>query len=614
MSDISPAYRSRMGKAVSLFVSGFGALVTLLLVVEQIGIPSVAIAWAIFGFAVVTYVVLGLAARTMSVSVFYLASQRTMAFYNGMIIATVWAGGSVFLGYSGDALDPMGDISALFLGGVTGFLLMAWLLAPALQRSGAYTLPAVLDKRFQSLTLRGLAALVLVFVSGLLMIVQVRIAGEIGVRFLGLQQSWSFGGVAIILAASVMLGGMRGLTRVQMVQATVVMSGLVIPVLLLLALGMEFTSGQDLVIGGSGSDFFHQSRSLLDPTPSLTASLSSAPLASEALVENSLIDWSFWALVFCLATGTASLPYVLMRFQTSANGSQARSAALWAIVVAAFLLVSLPLYSVFVMSSLDRLLVGQGIEALPGWLFHPNLAGGLSICGIEPGTLQALQEACRAEGVRTLALSDIKIVRDMLLPVASHMVNMSAILPALVGIGLISATLAAASGLLLSISASVSHDLFAGILNRTAPSGRELTIARLLIILLVTGAVFLAQRVDHSVLTLVIWTFSLAGSAFFPSLVLGIWWRRCTATGALLGLLGGFATTLSYMLATTSLPIGWDYPLLWTLPPHLGAVFGIPAGFLLCVAGSLLQRQTPEMRRHVDKVMLTLHGSIQTKR
>ena len=44
--------------------------------------------------------------------------------------------------------------------------------------------------------------------------------------------------------------------------------------------------------------------------------------------------------------------------------------------------------------------------------------------------------------------------------------------------------------------------------------------------------------------------FGLAAASFFPALVLGIFWKRFNATGAVAGLLGGLSFTAFYIIAT----------------------------------------------------------------
>ena len=71
---------------------------------------------------------------------------------------------------------------------------------------------------------------------------------------------------------------------------------------------------------------------------------------------------------------------------------------------------------------------------------------------------------------------------------------------------------------------------------------------------------------------------------FFPSLVLGLFWRGATARGAVAGMLVGASVTVGYMLLASP---GWRAA--WGLAPSSlwgyihpvsAGVFGVPAGFV----------------------------------
>jgi cation/acetate symporter len=87
--------------------------------------------------------------------------------------------------------------------------------------------------------------------------------------------------------------------------------------------------------------------------------------------------------------------------------------------------------------------------------------------------------------------------------------------------------------------------------------------------------------------------FSLAASIFFPSLVLGIFWRRATYWGAVSGMLAGFSVSVFYMV--TNQPwlrnlFGIEAPvsLWWGIQPLSAGVFGVPAGACVLVLVSYL--------------------------
>ena len=46
---------------------------------------------------------------------------------------------------------------------------------------------------------------------------------------------------------------------------------------------------------------------------------------------------------------------------------------------------------------------------------------------------------------------------------------------------------------------------------------------------------------------MVAWAFSFAAATFFPVVLLGIFWRRANANGAIAGMIGGLTTTILYM-------------------------------------------------------------------
>ena len=99
--------------------------------------------------------------------------------------------------------------------------------------------------------------------------------------------------------------------------------------------------------------------------------------------------------------------------------------------------------------------------------------------------------------------------------------------------------------------------------------------------------------------------FSLAASAFFPPLVVGVFWKRATKWGAITGMVVGLGVCVYYMLRTTiftnmGVPV---MPLWFGLNPISAGVFGLPAGLITIIIVSLLtpepDRQTQELVEHV---------------
>jgi cation/acetate symporter len=157
----------------------------------------------------------------------------------------------------------------------------------------------------------------------------------------------------------------------------------------------------------------------------------------------------------------------------------------------------------------------------------------------------------------------------------------------------LAAALSTADGLLLTISNALSHDLYFKMIDRNASSTRRVTISKVLLLVAALAAAALATQRPADILFLVTSAFSIAAAAFFPALVLGIFWSRANKWGAVVGMLTGLAITLYYMIRNEvwlrSLFGVTAAPELWfDILPISAGVFGVPVGFLSCALVSLL--------------------------
>jgi cation/acetate symporter len=120
--------------------------------------------------------------------------------------------------------------------------------------------------------------------------------------------------------------------------------------------------------------------------------------------------------------------------------------------------------------------------------------------------------------------------------------------------GAIAAAISTASALLVTMSTSLSHDLYYRLLNPRALPARRLQMSRLLIIAVAAVSAWAASLRPAELLIMVSWSFSLAASSLFSPLVLGIWWRRTSTVGAITGMIAGFAVCLLYLVVTRHFP------------------------------------------------------------
>ena len=120
--------------------------------------------------------------------------------------------------------------------------------------------------------------------------------------------------------------------------------------------------------------------------------------------------------------------------------------------------------------------------------------------------------------------------------------------------GGLAAALSTADGLLLAIANALSHDVYYKMLDPNAPTIRRLTVARILLFFVAAAAAATAATRPADILAMVGWAFSLAMAGNFPALIMGVWWKRTTATGAIAGMIAGFGLCLFYLVCTRYFP------------------------------------------------------------
>jgi cation/acetate symporter len=128
------------------------------------------------------------------------------------------------------------------------------------------------------------------------------------------------------------------------------------------------------------------------------------------------------------------------------------------------------------------------------------------------------------------------------------------VISGLVAAGGLAAALSTADGLLLAIANALSHDIYYKMLDPNAPTVRRLTVARFLLLIVAVLAAYTASTKPADILAMVGWAFSLAMAGNFPALVMGIWWKRTTAAGAVCGMIAGFGICLFYLVVSRYFP------------------------------------------------------------
>ena len=163
----------------------------------------------------------------------------------------------------------------------------------------------------------------------------------------------------------------------------------------------------------------------------------------------------------------------------------------------------------------------------------------------------------------------------------------------MVAAGGLAAALSTADGLLLTIANALSHDFYFTLVDPNALPARRVTISKVMLLVVALAAAAVAASKPVDIVFLVSAAFSLAASAFFPALVLGVFWARANAWGAVAGMAAGLGATIFYMARNDPWLrgiFGIEAPVdLWFGIQAISAgVFGVPIGFAVMAAVSLL--------------------------
>lgn len=295
---------------------------------------------------------------------------------------------------------------------------------------------------------------------------------------------------------------------------------------------------------------------------------------------------NFIALVFCLVFGTAALPHVLVRYYTTPSVRAARQSVTWSLFFILLLYLTAPALAVMVKYEIFNGLVGSSFDNLPAWVsawskVDPSL---LSLTDINKDGLVQLNELSMGSDIIVLATPEIA--------------GLPYVASGLIAAGGLAAALSTADGLLLTVANALSHDLYYKLIDPKASTARRVTISKMLLLVVALAAAYVAAQKPADILFLVSAAFSLAASAFFPVLTLGIFWKRANSTGAILGMLSGLGITIFYMSTThpwlrQAFGMQGEAQLWWGIQSISAGVFGVPVGFAVLVIASLLTPAPP---------------------
>ena len=306
---------------------------------------------------------------------------------------------------------------------------------------------------------------------------------------------------------------------------------------------------------------------------------------------------NFLALIFCLMVGTAALPHILMRYYTTPSVKQARESVTWSLFFIFLLYFTAPALAVLVKYEIFNVLVGTEFAKLPAWIaaWGKVDASLLSVIDINK------------DGI--MQLGEMRIGGDIIVLATPEIGGLPYVISGMVAAGGLAAALSTADGLLLTIANALSHDVYYKTIDPNASTARRVTLSKMLLLVVALAAAYTAYNVyvtkQTDILFLVSAAFSFAAASFFPALVLGIFWKRASSIGAILGMSSGLAVTAYYMIQNHAWMrniFGVTSPVdLWFgILPISAGVFGVPVGFAVIIIVSLF---TPAPNAKVQELI-----------
>jgi len=495
------------------------------------------------GISFSLYIGIAIWSRARSTSDFYIADKGVNPIANGMATAADWMSGASFVAMAGGIYFKGYGYMALLVGWTGGYVLVASLLAPYLRKFGCYTVPDFIGTRYGGNLARFSAVIVLTVASFTYVTAQINATGTIASVALDIPFEIAvYVGLASILMCS-MLGGMRAVTWTQVAQYIVLIIAYLLPVF--------------WISNNIGAGFFPHFM-LADEVARIAelegqfgfvknsaADLATVPKGLSAITKaHSSVNatpWAFISLAVCMMAGTASLPHVMMRYFTTPSVRTARRSVGWSLFFIFLLYSSAPM-----LATLSKIS-----------LMDPNLATG--IIGKSITEVQALdwyQNWNQAKlmfvsdfnGNGTLELNEFFMKGSAVVLATPEIAGLPYVISGLVAAGGMAAAMSTADGLVLAISNALSHDVYYKIINPKAETAKRLIVARVLLVLIGFAGATIAALEIQGILGSVIWAFDFAMSGLFFPLVLGVWWKRANAPGAVAGMLLGLISGTAYLV------------------------------------------------------------------
>ncbi len=567
----------------------------------------------IFAFSFVTVAVtIGMGIRSAkssrTASDFFVAGRSVSVGWNASAISGEYLSAASFMGVAGMVMSSGYDALWYPVCYACGYLFLLLFIAGPLRRFGAYTIPDFAEGRYDSPIFRKIAVCFVLFIGFFYTMPQMKGAGvTLAYIFPGMPYWAGVVMVGAVITLNVALGGMKGITLVQAFQYWAKMFAISVPVFVLMAVFGFYNRHVEANIpspGGIATVSQVERQPLVEKAPKDAAWVSPfGPLTTKAVgaaaaalppeqradfLEKHQKPYSLlytYSLIIALVCGTAGLPHILVRFYTNPDGVAAKRTTMWVMILIGVFYVFPPIFGV----------IGRNLM--------PELYTGLAgIKGTDQVVLKLPTLLAEKYGVLGSILSGITCA------------------------GAFAAFMSTFSGLLVSMTGALAHDVYGRMLRPQATAAERLTAFKYAAVIIGAVAVVLGCFVEPLEINFMVGqAFAIAAASYFPLLFMSVWWRGMTMKGAAVGMLTGglcalvaAALTNASTLALDKGPMGKIFagfaPLngFWAQHPLLRilceqpAIWSVPLAIILMVVVS--KATAAQVPGDVRMKMLVLHA------
>jgi cation/acetate symporter len=347
----------------------------------------------------------------------------------------------------------------------------------------------------------------------------------------------------------------------------------------------NFFTANHLVFAPEGTRGFY---SMLDTKAGQVASASAGLLSPQKAWlqthERPLGLLYTYSLIIALVCGTAGLPHILVRFYTNPDGIAAKRTTMWVMILIGVFYVFPPIFGV----------IGRNLL--------PDLYAGVG-----------------AKGTDKIVLELPRILNEKYPPLGS-------ILSGITCAGAFAAFMSTFSGLLVSMTGALAHDVYGRMLRPKSTSDQRMRAFKVASVLVGAIAILLGMQVEPFQINFMVGqAFAIAAASYFPLLFMSTWWRGMTMKGAAAGMLTGGVLALAGIsltsfsdLAMAAGPTARIFSVFrpldafWQAQPLLRilceqpAIWAVPLAILLMIVISKVTRR--EVPSDIRLKMLVLHA------